>query len=203
MQYDPTKRKFIDGNAYVSHLETRAAIDRLTEFIKKQSAKYAKAFNDGKMSPDEFNAAMRELLKSGHIVSASVGRGGKDRMTAGDWGRVGRKIKWQYGFLDKFTRKLKTGKPINVRSRAAAYVDAIYISYADSFKVAQTENPTTGGSGFLVKLVQNSTEGCAECEADAALGFIPVEEMGEIGTRICGDWCKCDLVFSDAEGNEV
>lgn len=201
MQYDPKTRKFLNGDKYVSHLETREAIDRLTAFIKKESARYAKAFNDGKLSPDEFNFAMRELLKAGHIVSSSVGRGGRERMSAGDWGRVGRKIKWQYGYLDKFTRKLKAGTPINVRSRAAAYVDAIYISYADSFKEAQTENRPTGE--VLVQLVQNSEEGCVECAADAALGFIPVSEMGEIGTRICGDWCKCDLEFRDADGNEV
>lgn len=202
MQYDPKTRKFLNGDKYVSHLETREAIDRLLAFIKKESARYAKAFNEGKLSPDEFNFAMRELLKAGHIVSSSVGRGGRERMSVSDWARVGRKIKWQYGFLDRFTQKLKRGVPINVRSRAAAYVNSVFISYAESFHIAQTENPAKG-SGILAMLVLNAAESCVECEADAALGWQPVEELAELGTRLCSDWCRCDIVFSDLEGNEV
>lgn len=195
--YDPQKRKFRDDSGYVSHLETRAKIDKLTEFIKKESARYAKQFNDGKMSADEFHFAMRELLKAGHIVSSSVGRGGRERMSPGDWLRVARKVKWQNGYLEKFARKLKTGTPINVRARAAAYVNSIFISYAESFHIAQSENPDGGKrDGIMVRLVQNSQEGCVECSADAALGWQPIDEVAEIGDRICGEWCKCDLEFS-------
>jgi hypothetical protein len=201
--YDPNRRQFRDAGRYISHKETRAAIDRLTDFVKKQAARYARQFDNGTITATEFNLAMRELLKSAHIVSASVGRGGRERMTQKDWGRVGRKLQWQYGYLDKFTRRLERGGFASTVTRSKAYVNAVYVSYASAFKEAQTEFIEGGGNtnpngGEMARLVQNSQEGCDECNADADLGWMPVEEMGDIGSRICGDFCKCDIEYSDS-----
>jgi len=205
--YDKRKRRYKspDGS-YVTREELRALIDKLTAFVTKRTASIARKFDAGDITAAEFNTLMREVLKAGHIVSASVGRGGRAMMDSADWARVGRKIKWQYGYLDKFSAKLAKGtlKTANTVSRAKAYASSIYVSYADSLHIATTEaidgEKTTG---ILARLVQNSQEGCAECEADASEGWVPVEEMGEIGTRICGDYCKCDIEFSDLDGNEV
>lgn len=203
--WEPSKRRYRSPSGkLVSRREVRALIDKLTTFVRKDAARIARRFDAGKITAAEFNGQMRELLKAGHIVASTVGRGGRDRMTAKDWGEVGRKIKWQYGYLDKFTRKLSAGtlKTANTVSRAKLYADSIYISYAKTFQVTQTEFIEGGGNinpegEMLCYLEQNSEEGCAECTADAGEGPMPVSEMKELGERECGDWCKCEIIFDD------
>ncbi len=198
--WDSNKRQYRSPNGYISRREVKAAIDRLSKHVTKESARIAKLYEEGGTAA-EFQSAMRELLKSGHIVASSVGRGGRQQMTPADWARVGRKINWQYKYLDRFSRQLERGK-FNTANRARQYVNAIYISYSDSLMTAQKEFIESGGDTnpkgeMLCYLEQNSEEGCSECEADAAAGPMPVSEMGEIGSRICGDFCKCLIIFED------
>ncbi len=200
--FDTQKRSFRSNGKYISRRETREKIDKLLDFVKKEAARIGRRFNEGKINAAEFNVAMRELLKAGHIVSSTVGRGGREMMQAVDWGRVGAKLQWQYGFLDKLTRKLESGATVNAEGRAKQYVNSIYVSYADSYMETNREFIESGGDNspngeILCRLVTNSKEGCVECAADEALDWIPVSEMGEIGTRICGDFCLCDIEFDD------
>lgn len=188
----------------VSHSETRTQIDKLIDFVEKEAARIAERYWTSK-NIVTFEIEMRELLKAAHIVAASVGRGGRSRMTAADWGRVGQKIKWQYDFLAKFARKIATGKIMRIAStaRARSYASAIYISYAKTFKESQTEgsggngNRPNGQAEMLCRLITNSVEGCSECAADEDEGWIPVSEMKELGDRICGDFCRCVIEFED------
>lgn len=201
--FDTQKRSYRDESGeYVSRRETREKIDKLTEFIKREAGRIAKRFDEGKINAAQFNVEMRELLKAGHIIASSVGRGGLERMTLADWGKVGNKIKWQYSFLDKMTRKLSNGAIANTASRAKSYASAIYVSYAESYLQTNKEFIESGGDNnpngeILCRLVTNSKEGCPECAADEALDWIPVSEQGEIGTRQCGDFCLCDIEFND------
>ena len=50
---------------------------------------------------------------------------------------------------------------------------------------------------MLCRLITNSQEGCQECADDEAAGWVDVNDMKEIGTRECGDFCKCDIEFED------
>jgi hypothetical protein len=114
---------------------------------------------------------------------------------------VGAKIKWQYGYLAKFTRKIARGgiSEAAIASRSRSYASAIYISFARTFKESQTEFVEDGKNPARVRLVTNSKEGCQECADDEARGWVSVDDMGLLGTRICGDFCRCILEFDDAE----
>lgn len=200
--YDKRKRRYRspDGS-YVTREELRALIDKLTAFVTKRTASIARKFDAGTITAAEFNELMREVLKAGHIVASSVGRGGRQQMEAADWARVARKIKWQYGFLDRLSKKLASGtisKAMTI-SRAKAYSSAIYISFADSLRVTVDEAIELGGiekNEILVRLETNSAESCPGCAADEAEGWMELESMRELGERECGDFCKCDLIFS-------
>ena len=181
----------------ISRVELRGLIDKLSSFVVRRSKNIATRFDAGKITAAQFNAEMRELLKAGHIVAASVGRGGKAQMTAKDWGKVGAKIRWQYGYLDKFARKLERGAIANTANRARQYVNAIYVSYATALQETVKELGPVKGEDIKVRLITNSREGCIECENDEAEGWMAVDDMAEIGTRLCGDFCLCFLEFSD------
>jgi hypothetical protein len=115
--------------------------------------------------------------------------------------QFGAKIKWQYQYLAKFTRKLEQGRisKIATASRARSYASSVFVSFSNMFQKAQTEFVQDGKNPARVRLVTNSQEGCTECAADEAEGWMSVDDMKEIGTRICGDFCRCDLIFEDEE----
>lgn len=195
-----------DGK-YVGRAELRKLIGKLTDHVSTEAARIGKSYAAGRITITEFEIAMRELLKSAHIVSASVGKGGRDQMTLKDWGRVGRKVKWQYEYLAKFSRKLASGRLSKAftESRARSYASSIYVSYAESRFVAAKEAIADGDRGKgddadsrpRCRLIQNSEEGCIECSADADEGWMDVDDMTEIGGRICQDFCKCLIEFED------
>jgi hypothetical protein len=203
--FDEKRKRFRDKDGrLVSRREVRPLIDKLTNTVAKDAAKIANRYQSGQINLAQFEIEMRELLKSGHIIASSVGRGGRERMTLSDWAKVGNKIKWQNQYLSRFARKIGQGKiaKIATASRARSYASSIYISYANAFQTAQTEFVAGGGDinperEMLCYLEQNSEEGCVECTADAAAGPMPVSEMGELGSRICGDFCKCEIIFED------
>jgi hypothetical protein len=201
--YDLKARRFRDGTTgkLVSRSGVRGLIDKLLDTVRSDAARIAGRYESGSINLAQFEIEMRELLKSAHIVAASVGRGGRARMTQADWGRIGAKIKWQYQYLAKFTRKLEQGRisKIATASRARSYASSVFVSFSNMFQKAQTEFVQDGKNPARVRLVTNSQEGCTECAADEAEGWMSVDDMKEIGTRICGDFCRCDLIFEDEE----
>ena len=206
MPYDyDIKAKQFAGERRVTRREVRAEIDKLLEYVEKRSATVAKAFYAGELSLTDFELGMADLLRSAHIIAASVGRGGRDLMTLSDWGKVGAKIAWQNRYLEKFARKIERGtlSEASIANRARSYSSSIFVSFSDTYQKAQTEFVEDGKNPILARLVQNSKEGCEECTADADEGWVSVDDMKEIGTRLCGDFCLCDIEFSDEELPQV
>ena len=199
--YSVTRKAFYSGGRKVSRQAVRREINALIDHVGSDATRLGRLVRDGRISPIEFELAMRDLLRSAHIVAASVGKGGRARMLARDWGRVGAKIKWQYGYLQRFARKIARGgiSDTALASRARSYASSIFVSFSNTFQDAQTEFVEGGKNPVLARLVQNSQEGCEECTADAAEGWMSVDDMGEIGSRICGDFCRCDIEFSEDE----
>jgi hypothetical protein len=197
--YIPKQKAFYKDGRKVSRTAVRNEISKLLDHVGNESARLAKQLRAGSINVAEFELQMRELLKSAHIIAASVGKGGRSRMLLSDWGRVGSKIRWQYGYLSRFARKLKSGavSEAATASRARSYASSIYVSFSRTFQKSQREFIEGGKNPERCRLVTNSEEGCVECAADEAEGWMSVDDMGEIGSRICGDFCKCDIVFED------
>lgn len=196
--YDPDRKQFKQGGKVISRAATRAKIDKLTAHISKEAAKIGDRYSKGRIGIAGFESEMRTLLKSAHIISASVGRGGRDRMTQSDWAKVGNRLKKEYSYLSLFSRKLQRGtlSKAYTANRAKLYASSVVMSYHETVHKEATQNSV---SDVKVRLVQNSKEGCVECNADAARGWVNVEDLDEIGTRICQNFCLCEILFSDLE----
>lgn len=139
---------------------------------------------------------MATLLRASHVVAASVGSGGYNRVTEERWRKVEKKVTWQGGYLFKFGAAIAVASVVGtVAARAAKYASAVFVTFSNAFQEAQTAGKDE--KEMLCRLVQNSKEGCPECNADAAAGWMPVSEMGEIGSRECGDFCLCEIEFED------
>lgn len=197
--YNPkTKRYEIDGVA-VDRDAITALVRKLTGRAAVEAKRLAKRLEAGSITQSVWHKEMLELLTSGHITAAIIGRGGRSQMAASTWKAVEDKIQWQGQFLKRFgsTISAKAIKGAAMERRAASYADPMYISYTNAFQESQTENAK---GQVMARLITNSAEGCEECAADEAEGWMPIDEMNPIGSRICGDFCRCQIEFSDESG---
>lgn len=191
--YNPKTKRYEDDGNPIEQAAIIALIHKLTDRAKVEAKRLTARLQDGSLSREQWQEAMQSLLTSAHIIAASVGKGGRDNVT--DWSKVEKKIDWQAGFLGAFGAAVVAGSVSAARAaqRAASYADAAYVTFSN----ADVERKAGGEREMLCRLVQNSQEGCSECQSDAAEGWMPVSEMGELGTRECGDWCKCYIEFED------
>lgn len=193
--YDPKTHQFTTPRGRRIPIdEVRREVDKLVKVVGRKARTIGQRYTDGKITLVEFEIEMRELLKSAHIVSASIGKGGRARMDQAAWGRVGARLKGEYGYLAKFARNLEKGTVAKAYSpnRAKRYASGVVMSYHDSVR---QEYSSTGP--IQVRLITNSLEGCEECAADESRGWVDVDDMAELGTRECGNFCLCDLIFDD------
>jgi len=187
----------------IPRVKVRDEVRKLTTHVQNEAGKIAKSHLAGTISLTEFHSRMAETLKAGHLVAAAIGRGGFARMNQSDWSRVGSKIAWQSGFLAKFVNKIDSGilSPKLTNYRAGLYASALWTTYNQTMMQTMKEETSVGKNPERCRLITNSEEGCLECAADEAIGWMSVDDMGEIGSRLCGDFCKCEIEFENDDLN--
>lgn len=195
MNYNAQTNQYTDDDGNIVELAALLLlIERLTNATKRQAKLLASKLADGAITLEQWQASMISLLKSAHIAAAATGRGGLDRLTADDWGRIEKKVTWQASYLPRFGAAIVAGAVIGavLLRRAGSYGDPAYISFQSAFKEATISD----GDEWYVENELNANESCEDCVALADLGFVPVDEMPEIGEdRACGNFCKCTFNF--------
>lgn len=119
-------------------------------------------------SSPQWETEMRGLVKSVHIAQAVLGKGGRDRMTPRDWGRVGMALRKQYGFLGKFAAERFALSPEAIAARAGLYVE----NGTASFERAQA------AAAGIPDLPQYPGDGQTECLTNCRC-WLEIEESAE------------------------
>lgn len=121
------------------------------------------------IAPADWRNAMRQEIKDEYIRQYLLGRGGRDQMTATDWGSVGGMLKEQYGHLDAFAAQVDAGalSEGQIRARARMYV----ASAREAFERAN-----------------------GRAQGVPAMPAYPGD-----GSTVCLTNCKCTWVFEQAE----
>lgn len=96
-----------------------------------QFATLAEAVAIGAIAVSLFQRAMMEQLKNLHLATAVLGAGGWDQANARLYGRVGRKLRDEYGYLNRFVRQIDAGElsAKQIVERAKLYADNGYGQY--------------------------------------------------------------------------
>ncbi|HXG85092.1 MAG TPA: hypothetical protein VNI84_13815 [Pyrinomonadaceae bacterium] len=193
IKYDrKTARYRTAGGRFVSPREVRKTIDKTFETVKKDMRVLGEALTTGGIDLRTFQTLMREQLKISHSLAASIGRGGRRQMSLSDWGKVGGGLKKQYAYLNKLSAQIEKGlvSDVQIINRAAAYSHGVRLAYYGMTTIAET-----AGDATVCRRIIQSKEGCKECAYYASLGFIPIDEMPEVGSLICGVFCLCEIQF--------
>jgi hypothetical protein len=147
----------------------------------------ATRLREGTIGLDQWLADMRVAVKDVHLYSSALAKGGWAQMTKADFGRVGRTVKDQYAYLDRFAADIDAGMALDGRflMRVELYVESGRRTYYD---VVARELP----DGFdEERSVLHPADHCDECVEQAALGWQERGAMIPVGERTCLSRCRC------------
>lgn len=163
------------------------------EAIQPSIAKNTERFLAGGIDLAEWQKRVAHDLKLAHIIAASLGRGGREKMTFSDWGRVGQRLRSEYRYLTNFANEIALGNlsAAQIAARAELYVGGVKAAFYAGVTAAQKED----GAEWEQRLL-GSGESCLDCIAWAAMGRQPVGSLPEPGERsVCGNNCLCRKVY--------
>lgn len=98
-----------DGGGRMGREKLLAFSSTSIQAAKDKTDLLAAQVAEGLISPDAWHEAMREELKGEYIRQYLLGRGGRNQMTAEDWGSVGGSLAEQYRWLDGFADQVAGG----------------------------------------------------------------------------------------------
>jgi hypothetical protein len=113
----------VDSGRFVAKATIIGIRDTFSERVKGEMTKATEAYTSGKLSATEWQAAMRANIKSSTVASYELGKGGKEQMTPRDYGKLGRDLRDQYKYLDKFAADVPLMTPEGIANRASLYAE--------------------------------------------------------------------------------
>lgn len=144
----------------------------------------------GRMRLQDWHDGMKQTIKDAHIASACMGRGGRNAMTQSDWGRVGARLRQEYGYLRQFANEINQGQltPAQVLARAKQYSSSMRTSFYDGTREAMKEV----GLDEMRRVLDPAADHCGDCPEYAAAGWGPMGHVPPPGIASeCGARCRC------------
>ena len=178
---------------FASKKEVRDAIDAALDNEIKRSRELGLALREGRVSLSVWRLEMREMIKSVHLYSAALAKGGWAQLTQSDYGTVGNIVRHEYRFLERFVTGLNNGRVAmdgNFFDRARMYAEAGRDTYH------QVERAIMKAAGYVYESnVLHPAEHCAVCVEQRDRGRVPIGELIAIGRRTCLRKCRCSLAY--------
>jgi hypothetical protein len=188
-QYD------VESAAY-RNLETGAILppnrlyELLTDFLSTQAQRIVDETQDlvaGYSTITEWEVGMRRVVKETWGASYLLGRGGRQQMTYSDWGKVGRMVRDQYLYLNRFARQIaaKEVSAEKANQRAVLYVNGARHAMSKGHGTAMGDVPLPAYPGDGSTSCMNNC-GCSwDIAPDPAGGWRATWVMGD--TDHCAD----------------
>lgn len=190
-EWSASRRRYMQNGRAVPEKRVREGLQRAIDSSKAKLGELSQKLIDGNVSAAEWAVQMREEIKAAHRAAAMLANGGK--LGKSEISALGNVLKKQYAYLDKFRLGIENDEiKLNARlvARARLYAQAVMVTYQKA--VAAREEQAGVG---LYKLVLGAAENCDDCVADAALGFVEIGSLPEIGDRACVSNCRCSWTF--------
>jgi hypothetical protein len=179
----------------VARADIRVALDYALDRAQQRLLVLGEQLRAGEITLTRWRDLTMARLKEIHLYSASAARGGWDRMSPADYGRVGARLRDQYRFLNRFADQIASGvQPLDGR-----FVNRVKL-------YAQSGRPTYHRMDFEVQRdlgmgerlnVLHPAEHCGDCLAMTALGWVALDDTRyiPIGDRECVSNDHCTEEF--------
>jgi hypothetical protein len=153
----------------------------------------AEALTNDEITLAQWQEAMLREIKRHHIASGTMGKTGRTRMTAADWGRMGARLREEYGALRGFADDIATGNlsVAQIFQRAQLYSNHAQMTYWDNRRAFREENGMTEE-----RRRTNPGERCDDCIGYEAEGWQPIGYFPPPGQRsVCQANCNCTMEY--------
>ena len=177
---------------------SRTAINEGLEAVMDASAINMNALTqsliDGNISLASWQSGMMTEIKVTHTASAALANGGWAQMTPSDWGATGQLIREQYDYLRNYAKEIANGtQALDGRAlvRSDLYADAANGTYWEMSKRSFSQDGYDEGR----RVLEPGADHCEDCEEYASEGWMPIDDIPEIGNSQCLTRCRCEIEF--------
>lgn len=177
---------------YASELSVRGDLDKYIDAKNSVLDDLANQLRNREISLADWQLQMRNEMRNMHNAAAMVAKGGRNQMTYADWGRVGQRLRFQYGKLDDWARDIASGKaPLDGRlaQRAKLYGQAARGTYEQQRRAMAAEK----GNDEEMRIL-HAKESCKGCIAIAGY-WAPIGTLPKIGSQECSSNDMCTFEY--------
>ena len=182
--------RYIDQRgSFVAADTIRAQLDKAIDSTADAMAAVSGRLQSGAISVAEWQTEMMGLIKEANLLGAASERGGWAHMTQADFGRAGRIIRDEYGYLRDFAAQIDSGKqPLDgtLARRARLYGQQGRATY---YRFAHQDGLRRGFDEERSRLTP--ADHCETCVAEHNKSWQPMGEMIPIGSRDCRSNDRC------------
>jgi len=193
--YDPISGRYRRPlGQFMSEKAVSTLIDGRIDKLSENLRRYTRMLVDGSVTIDQWQGSVREALKTAHIQATVLGHGGRDRLGAAEYGRIGQRLRSEYAYLQKFARDLLDGRvsaPMAL-ARVQLYAESVRGSYWEGTTIRRERQ----GYSLMRRVLDPGAQHCDDCIAFASRGIVPIGSLPLPGQRCaCRARCRCSVEY--------
>lgn len=189
---------------FVSRERITALLEERVSGNEERMAQLTAAYRAGEIAPAVWAVQMREEVKAAHLQQIALAKGGWDRLTQQDYGRVGAAVKAIYPKIAGSAADVQAGtvSEAQLRTRLTDYAGSARRLY---YQAEREQRPAAEGMVSLERrYLDPSAQHCEDCLDYAARGWQPAGSLPVPGQDCeCGGHCRCSIVYRDVPAEEA
>jgi hypothetical protein len=189
------------GGRFVSKADVRQALDDALRSIQREMRELTQQMRRGELSVGQWRVAMQESVKDVHLFSGALAKGGWGALTASDYGRIGRIVREQYGYLERFAIGIASNT-VPLDGRVLTRVNMYFGEGRETYHLVEAESIDPDDYDEE-RSVLHPADHCAECIDEAEAGWVPRGEATPIGQRQCRGNCHCTMAYRNSRTGAV
>ena len=201
--YDPISGRYRrPSGQFMSEKAIAALLDGRIDKLSDNLRRYTRMLIDGNITLDQWQGSIREALKAAHIQATVLGHGGRDGLGPAEYGRIGQRLRSEYGYLQQFARDILSGRvsPAMALARVQLYAESVRGSYWEGTTIRQERQ----GYSLMRRVLDPLAQHCGDCLRYAAAGLVPIGSLPMPGQRCeCRARCKCSVQYKRGVGVNV
>ena len=179
---------------FMSEKAVMALVDGRIDKLGQQLRRFTQMLADGNITIDQWQGSVREAIKAAHIQATVLGHGGKDSMGSAEYGRIGQRLRAEYGYLQGFASDILAGRvsAAMALARVQLYAESVRGSYWEGTSIRQERQ----GYSLMRRILDPQAQHCDDCLRYARAGLVSMGSLPMPGQRCeCRSRCRCSVEY--------
>lgn len=189
IKWNPLLGQYVSSDdTIVPQLVMQSQVKRIVAAQTNKIERLSRSLRAGHLSLAEWEAEIVRVLKVEYVAVARAADG------ALPLSEVQRALDEQIGYLDNFAKQIQLGEQkLDGRflNRAQQYGKSAWNLHQEVYRAQRADRGYTRER----RIVNETLENCADCIAQADLGWQPIQTLKALGDSKCGNNCACHFEF--------